>query len=97
MSNHQEIVAERSPAPPYPERLPDDEAAVHFVFGYALSSNGRVEEAESHLRKGLTIPGIGKGYQFLFFNELAVHYAATGRTDEAIVAAAAESRVTSRR
>ena len=85
--NHQEIISDRSSAISYSERLPDDEAAVQFVFGYASSSSGRVEEAEVHLRKGLATPGIGKGFQFLFLNELAVHYAATGRTDEAIVAA----------
>ncbi len=74
-------------AAPYHQRTPDQQAAVHFVFGYALSSVGRAVEAEEEIRKGLAIPDIGKGYQHLLLFELARIYHSKGNTEEAIAMA----------
>jgi len=81
------VLAKRTSAAPYRPRTPNEQAAEHFVFGYALSSVGRVVEAEERFRKGLGIAGIGKGFQHLFLFELALHYRARGNTEEAIAAA----------
>ena len=80
--DYAEVLAKRSTAPPYPPRTSDQQAAVHFVFGYALSSVGRVVEAEEQIRKGLAIRGIGKGYQHLLLLELALHYGTRGNIEE---------------
>jgi len=74
-------------APPYRPRTADEQAAVHFVFGYALSSVGRGEEAESWFRQGFAIPGIDRYHQHLLLFELALQSAAKGSLKEAIAMA----------
>jgi len=68
-------------------RCADDDAAVHYVFGYALSATGRNEEAEAQIRKGLALKGITKGYRFLLLLELAVLSFKMESQDEAIALA----------
>lgn len=85
--NYGDVLAKRSPASPYPVRTPDHQAAVHYVFGYALSSVGRVVDAEEQFRKGLAIPGIRNGYKHLLLFELALHQRTRGNTEEAIATA----------
>lgn len=74
----------RPPAPAYPPRTPDQQAAAQFVLGYAHSSIGRVAAGEQFLRAGLATPGVGKHYQHLLLFELALHAQARGHRDEAI-------------
>ncbi|HSG06537.1 MAG TPA: hypothetical protein VLB09_09075, partial [Nitrospiria bacterium] len=57
----------------YRTRTPDEKAATHFVYGYALDCMGRLDEGKEHFEKGLSIPGISKGYQFLLLFELALN------------------------
>ncbi len=68
---------ERTPARPagsaYRPRTPDEQAAMHFVYGYALDCIGRLAEGARHFEQGLAIPGVGKGYQFLLQFELALN------------------------
>ncbi|MGH7275138.1 MAG: tetratricopeptide repeat protein, partial [Nitrospiria bacterium] len=85
--DYAEVIAKRPPAPPYPPRTADHQAAVHFAFAYALSTVGRVSEGEEQIKRGLAIPGISKGYQHLFLFELALHSRTRGNTDEAIALA----------
>ena len=86
-ANAAEAPARRTPASPYRPRTPNERAAEHFVYGYALGSVGQEADAEEHLQAGLAIPGIGKGYQHLLLLELAVHERARGRTEDAIATA----------
>jgi hypothetical protein len=57
----------------YPTRTPDEKAATHFVYGYALDCLGRLDEGKEHFEKGLSIPMISKGYRFLLLFELALN------------------------
>lgn len=57
----------------YPARTPDEKAATHFVYGYALDCLGRLDEGKEHFEKGLSIPMISKGYRFLLLFELALN------------------------
>lgn len=57
----------------YRPRTPDEEAAMHFVYGYALDCVGRLDEGKEHFEKGLSVAGIGKGYRFLLLFELALN------------------------
>lgn len=68
--------ARRRAPKPYPSRTPDQIAAKHFTYAYALSSIGRVAEGEDELDQGLAVPGIGKAYQHLLLVEKAMHMAA---------------------
>ncbi len=86
--DYQKILSKRTQKiTPYPPRTPDQQAAAHFVFGYALSSVGRTVEAEEEIKKGLAISDIGKGYQHLLLFELARIYRSKGNTEEAITTA----------
>ena len=76
------------PAPgPYPPRTSDNEAAVHYVYGYADEFIGRTEDAEREFRQGLAIVGISTAYQHLLHFELASALAYQGRGDDAIAEA----------
>lgn len=57
----------------YRPRTPQEQAAMHFVYGYALDGVGRLDEARGHFEKGLSIQRIGKGYEFLLLFELALN------------------------
>ena len=85
--NYAEVLAKRPPATPYAPRTSTQQAAEHFVLGYALSCVGRMVEAEKQFKRGLAIPGIAKGYQHLLLFELALQYRTRGNTEEAIAAA----------
>ena len=76
------ILAARPPAPPYPSRTPDQQAAWQYVLGYALSSVGRVPEGEIQLKKGLAIRGVGNAYQHLLRLELALHAGTRGNMED---------------
>lgn len=65
------VVARRPPAPPYPARTASQRAAEDFVYGYALASVGRRDDAEARLKDGLAIPGLPVGYRHLMLLELA--------------------------
>ena len=80
--NYAEVLAKRSAAPPYPARTPDQRAAAHFVFGYALRSVGRMAEAEANINKGLAIREAGKGYRHLLLLEQALHLRERGELEK---------------
>lgn len=86
-ANAAEASARRASASPYRPRTPDERAAEHFVYAYALGSVWREADALEQLREGLAIPGIGKGYQHLLLFELAVHEWIEGHTEDAITTA----------
>jgi Ankyrin repeats (many copies) len=81
------ILASRPASPPYPGPTPNQQAAYQFVLGYAFSSIGQLDEGEMHLKQGLAIPNIGKGYQHLLTFELALHSLHKGNVKEAITLA----------
>jgi len=83
--NYKELLLKRATASQYRARTPDEQAAEHFVFGYALSSVGQSDEAEKHFKKGLAISGIGKAYEHLLLFELANVYWARGNIEDAFV------------
>ncbi len=74
-------------------RSPGNQATVRYVFGYALSSIGRNEEAETQLRQGLGIKGIEEGYRFLLLLDLSVVHAKNEDFEEAIALAKEASRL----
>jgi hypothetical protein len=57
-TRHEAVLAEQSLNDEHTSRSPGNQATVRYVFGYALSSIGRNEEAETQLRQGLGIKGI---------------------------------------
>jgi hypothetical protein len=65
------VLAKRSPAPPYPARTAAQHAAEEYVYGYALASVGRRNEAEARLRAGLAIPDLPSGYRHLMLLDVA--------------------------
>lgn len=69
---------------PYPLRTPDHEAAVHYVYGYALQFVGRMGDAERELKTALMIPGISRAYQHLIHYELGGAHSIQGRYKEAV-------------
>lgn len=64
-----------------------------YVFGYALSSVGRNDEAETKLREGLAIPDLDVGFRYLLLNELGVVCAKKGNFDEALDLAVSATRL----
>jgi tetratricopeptide (TPR) repeat protein len=86
-ADHEQYLAQRPPAAPYPAPSPDQRAAHLYVFGAAQAVAGRPAESEDLLRQALAIPGISKGYRHLALFELAVAHAAAGRIPEAIAQA----------
>jgi hypothetical protein len=64
------VLAKRSPAPPYPARTAPQHAAEEYVYGYALASVGRRNEAEARLKAGLVIPDLPSGYRHLMLLEI---------------------------
>jgi ankyrin repeat protein len=82
-------LAKRGAAKPYRPRSPQEQAAEHYVYGYALNATGRPKEGEEQFRKGLAIPGIGPGYQHLFQLELAIALTVQGDGRGALEAAEA--------
>jgi len=91
--DHRDLVAKLPLEAKRTLRTPDHQAAVRYVFGYALSSIGRNEEAEAQLREELGMASIGRGYRFLRLLELAVVRAKRGDLDEAIQFAEQASQV----
>jgi tetratricopeptide (TPR) repeat protein len=85
--DHEEHLAKRPPAAPYPAPSPDQRAAYLYVFGAAQAVAGRPAESEDLLRQALAVPGTSKGYRHLALFELAVAHAAAGRIPEAIARA----------
>ncbi len=77
-NDYSERVPEENPSHVYRDRTPDEQAAMHFVYGYALDCLGRLVEAEEHFKKGIAIPGISKGYEFLLRFELALNLVERG-------------------
>jgi tetratricopeptide (TPR) repeat protein len=65
------ILAKRVPAPPYPARTAAQHAAEEYVYGYALASVGRRNEAEARLKAGLAIPDLPSGYRHLMLLDVA--------------------------
>jgi tetratricopeptide (TPR) repeat protein len=82
--DYAETLLKRPASLPYRARTPDEQAAEQYIYGYALSSVGRVKEAAERFNDGLTIPGIGKGYQHLLLFELAINSYNRGNTEEAL-------------
>ena len=74
-------------------RTSGHEATERYVFGYALSSIGRNEEAETQLRRGLEITDPGEGCRFLILCELSVVRFKRGDQAEAIALAKEASRL----
>jgi tetratricopeptide (TPR) repeat protein len=65
------------------QRTPDHDATVRYVYGYALSSLGRTEDAERQLRQGLGLDDTGIGYRYLLLLELAVVRVKRGDLEDA--------------
>lgn len=91
--DYESVLAEQSLNTEHTSRSPGHQATVRYVFGYALSSIGRNEEAEVQLRQGLEIEGIEEGYRFLLLLELGVVRAKGGDFEEAIALAKEASRL----
>lgn len=87
--DYAKLLAKRGAAKPYRQRTPQEQAAVYYVYGYALNATGTPKEGEEQFRKGLAIPGIGPGYQHLFQLELAITLANQGDGRGALEAAEA--------
>lgn len=66
------VLAEKSSIVKNIYRSAAHQATLHYVFGYALSSIGCNDEAESQLRKGLEIDDIDDGYHYLLNLELGM-------------------------
>jgi tetratricopeptide (TPR) repeat protein len=81
--NYLQILAKKGPATPY-LRSSDNEAAVHYVYGYAWQSIGQPAAAEKEFRQGLALSGVGTAYDHLLNMELAVALKALGRPTEAL-------------
>jgi tetratricopeptide (TPR) repeat protein len=82
-ANYVQILAKKGSAQPY-VRSADNEAAVHYVYGYAWQSIGQSAKAESEYRQGLALSGVGLAYSHLLNMDLAVTLAALGRPPEAL-------------
>ena len=71
----------------YSSRTSDQQAAEHYVLGYALGIVGDTNEAAEHFRQGLAISGISQGYKHLLQFELAVQlFSWQGTPDETLTA-----------
>lgn len=70
---HQEKMATGPSVPDYRARTPEEQAAMHFVYGYALDCLGRLEEGSRHFEEGLRIEGISPEYRYLLLFELALN------------------------
>ena len=77
----------------HPERQEWEDVAVCYVFGYALSSIGRRQEAEEELTAGLELEGIGDGYRYLLQCELGTLRAKMGDITGAIACARTASQL----
>ena len=71
-SDYDAVSANKSISSDNITRSPNHQATECYIFGYALSSTGRNEEAEEQLRHGLEIEGMGEGYRFLLNLELGM-------------------------
>ena len=91
--DHADLVARLPSDAESTPRLLHHQATVHYVFGYALSSIGRNEEAEAQLRQGLGIAGTEKGYRFLLLLELGTVRGKRGDIDEAMALAKEASQL----
>jgi tetratricopeptide (TPR) repeat protein len=91
--DYAKVLAKRGPGKPYRRRTPQEEAAFHYVYGYALNATGRSKEGAEKFRKGLANPRIGRGYQHLLELELAYALAAQGNAQGAIDAALAATEL----
>jgi len=91
--DYEAVLAEQSLNDEHTSRSPGHQATVRYVFGYALSSIGRNEEAEAQLRQGLEIEGVEDGCRFLLLLELSVVRAKSEDFEEAIVLAKEASRL----
>ncbi len=91
--DYEAVSAEQSLGAEHTSRSPGHQATICYVFGYALSSIGRNEEAEAQLRQGLEIEGIEEGYRFLLLLELSVVRAKSEDFEEAIALAKEASRI----
>ena len=70
--NFETVMADKSSNIKDISRSPTHQATLCYVFGYALSSNGRNEEAEIQLRNGLEMDEVGEGYSYLLNLELGM-------------------------
>jgi tetratricopeptide (TPR) repeat protein len=86
-------LAKRSAGKPYRQRTPREQAAFHYVYGYALNATGRAKEGAQQFRRGLAIPGIDAGYHHLLELELAFALAAQGNARDAIDVAEAAAEL----
>jgi tetratricopeptide (TPR) repeat protein len=77
-------IPEELPAAHYRNRTPDERAAMHFVYGYALDCVCRLADGKAYFEKGLSTAGISKGYEFLLRFELALNLAEQGDIVRAI-------------
>ena len=68
----------------HPVRTVDHDAAFALFNGYSLAAVNRLQEAESELRRGLSLDGISVRYQHLLRVELGSLLTSTRRFDEAI-------------
>jgi len=67
--DYEVVLAEKSSNINNISRSPAHQATLRYVFGYALSSIGRNEEAEIQLKNGLEIDDIEEGYYTLYHTE----------------------------
>jgi len=87
------VLAEKSSIVKDIHRSAAHQATLHYVFGYALSSIGCNEEAESQLRKGLNINDIEEGYRYLLNLELGMVRYKRDDLEEAMAFAKEASRI----
>ena len=78
-----QVLAKKNQSTPY-LRSADNEAAVHYVYGYAWQAIGQPALAEKEYRKGVELSGISPAYRHLLNMDLAVTLAALGRPAEAL-------------
>lgn len=69
------------------EPSPDQQALRHWVYGYALASIGKIDEAAQEYRRGLEIPDISGGSRHVLLLELALCHRENGDNAAAIEAA----------
>ena len=80
-----EVGYERRPAAvAHPVRTADHDAAFALFNGYSLAAVNRLQEAETELRRGLSLDGISPRYQHLLRVELGSLLVHTRRLDQAI-------------
>ena len=71
----------------HPAPSPEQRALRHWVYGYALASIGKINEAAEEYRRGLEIPDVSGGSRHVLLLELAICHREKGDNAAAIEAA----------